>query len=312
MKYYPGDIFVNKKLHEARSVLLFGPEEGVKVFLADTLKKLWQRQGLTLKTINQTDLKKGNVTLMSGPSLFGGEEAYVIHGVTNTLAKDDTITGPMAPRSILVAGSLKTTDALTKLYVGNNQFAAVGCYENDTKFLQAFLMHGLKKPWNKTLVAQYVLQQTTNLHIIRSLLKLLNELPDDCIMPQVQTFIDEYLASDVDTNFFNFVYQHLGSNTAPRKLGKFESYFHTQGIQALRQLKYLFMGLLKKKLGVKQKGLFVPFAYAKRVDSYLGATSIEKLNQQLTLLDQAEAHIKTTLQKVPGQVVAQAVVSVLG
>jgi len=130
----PGDIAAKS----ARSVLLFGPDQGGIFEFARLAAGNGDRERIDARSMNAAAIKS---SLGSG-SLFGGATTVVIDGVADTDTKtiEEILAAPFADdaRLILTGGDLKPASRLRKLYQGRKDCVSAPLYTLRPNELQIY------------------------------------------------------------------------------------------------------------------------------------------------------------------------------
>lgn len=142
MKWKESDF--NSGIANINSVLIYGPDAGLVDELCDkAIEKLEiEKDNLLVLDANELRDKQDAVFAEScSPSMFGGRKAVIISGAGDSDSKiiSDLVTSSSLCATVIVtAGDLRPA-SLRKLYEEGTNIAAIACYSDDTKTLEALI-----------------------------------------------------------------------------------------------------------------------------------------------------------------------------
>ena len=142
MKWKESDF--NSGITNINAVLIYGPDAGLVDELCDkAIEKLEiEKDNLLVLDANELRDKQDAVFAEScSPSMFGGRKAVIISGASDSDSKiiSDLVTSSSLCASIIVtAGDLRPA-SLRKLFEDGSNIAAIACYSDDTKTLEALI-----------------------------------------------------------------------------------------------------------------------------------------------------------------------------
>ena len=134
----------NSGIININAVLIYGPDAGLVDELCDkAIEKLEiEKDNLLVLDANELRDKQDAVFAEScSPSMFGGRKAVIISGASDTDSKiiSDLVTSSSLCATIIVtAGDLRPA-SLRKLFEDGANIAAIACYSDDTKTLEALI-----------------------------------------------------------------------------------------------------------------------------------------------------------------------------
>jgi len=142
MKWKESDF--NTGIMNINAVLIYGPDAGLVDELCDkAIEKLEiEKDNLLVLDANELRDKQDAVFAEScSPSMFGGRKAVIISGAGDSDTKiiSDLVTSQSLCATVVVtAGDLRPA-SLRKLFEDGSDIAAVACYSDDTKTLEALI-----------------------------------------------------------------------------------------------------------------------------------------------------------------------------
>ena len=142
MKWKESDF--NSGISNINAVLIYGPDAGLVDELCDkAIEKLEIDKDnlLALDADNLRDKQDAVFAESCSPSMFGGRKAVIISGAGDSDTKiisDLVLSSSLCATVIVCAGDLRT-GALRKLFEDGKNIAAVACYTDDTKTLEALI-----------------------------------------------------------------------------------------------------------------------------------------------------------------------------
>jgi len=142
MKWKESDF--NSGIANINAVLIYGPDAGLVDELCDkAIEKLEiEKDNLLVLDANELRDKQDAVFAEScSPSMFGGRKAVIISGAGDSDSKiiSDLVTSSSLCATVIVtAGDLRPA-SLRKLFEDGTNVAAIACYSDDTKTLEALI-----------------------------------------------------------------------------------------------------------------------------------------------------------------------------
>ncbi len=142
MKWKESDF--NSGIANINAVLIYGPDAGLVDELSDkAIEKLEiEKDNLLVLDANELRDKQDAVFAEScSPSMFGGRKAVIISGAGDSDTKiiSDLVTSSSLCATVIVtAGDLRPA-SLRKLFEEGTNIAAIACYSDDTKTLEALI-----------------------------------------------------------------------------------------------------------------------------------------------------------------------------
>ena len=142
MKWKESDF--NSGITNINAVLIYGPDAGLVDELCDkAIEKLEiEKDNLLVLDANELRDKQDAVFAEScSPSMFGGRKAVIISGAGDSDSKiiSDLVTSSSLCATVIVtAGDLRPA-SLRKLFEEGSNIAAIACYSDDTKTLEALI-----------------------------------------------------------------------------------------------------------------------------------------------------------------------------
>jgi DNA polymerase-3 subunit delta len=142
MKWKESDF--NSGIANINAVLIYGPDAGLVDELCDkAIEKLEiEKDNLLVLDANELRDKQDAVFAEScSPSMFGGRKAVIISGAGDSDSKiiSDLVTSSSLCATVIVtAGDLRPA-SLRKLFEEGSNIAAIACYSDDTKTLEALI-----------------------------------------------------------------------------------------------------------------------------------------------------------------------------
>ena len=134
----------NSGIENINAVLIYGPDAGLVDELCDkAIEKLEvEKDNLLVLDANELRDKQDAVFAEScSPSMFGGRKAVIISGAGDSDSKiiSDLVTSQSLCATVIVtAGDLRPA-SLRKLFEEGSNIAAIACYSDDTKTLEALI-----------------------------------------------------------------------------------------------------------------------------------------------------------------------------
>ena len=156
MKWKESDF--NSGILNINAVLIYGPDAGlVDEFCDKALEKL-EIEKDNLLALDANELRDKQDALFAescSPSMFGGRKAVIISGAGDSDTKiiSELVTSSSLCATIIVTGGDLRTGSLRKLFEDGNNIAALACYTDDAKTLEALI--------HKELSAQAGIRQVT-------------------------------------------------------------------------------------------------------------------------------------------------------
>lgn len=138
------EIDFNNGIANINAVLIYGPDAGLVDELCDkALRKLdIEKDNLLAIDANELRDKQDAVFAEScSPSMFGGRKVVIISGAGNDdteIISDLVTSSSLCATVIVTAGDLRV-GSLRKLFEENNSIAAIACYTDDSKTLEALI-----------------------------------------------------------------------------------------------------------------------------------------------------------------------------
>jgi len=156
MKWKESDF--NNGILNINAVLIYGPDAGLVDELCDKAIEKLEIEKDNLLAIDANELREKQDALFAeccSPSMFGGRKAAVIAGAGDSDTKilsDLVLSSALCATVIVTAGDLRV-GSLRKLFEDGNNIAAVACYTDDSKTLEALI--------HKELSSEAGIQQVT-------------------------------------------------------------------------------------------------------------------------------------------------------
>lgn len=157
MKWRESDF--NSGILNINAVLIYGPDAGLVDELCDKALEKLEIDKDNLLALDADDLRDKQDAVFAescSPSMFGGRKAVLISGAGDGDTKiiSELVTSTSLCATIIVtAGDLRVGGSLRKLFEDGKNIAAVACYTDDTKTLEALI--------HKELSAQAGIRQVT-------------------------------------------------------------------------------------------------------------------------------------------------------
>ena len=143
MKWKESDF--NSGIININAVLIYGPDAGLVDELCDKAIEKLEIEKDNLLVLDADELRDKQDAVFAescSPSMFGGRKAVIISGAGDSDSKiiSDLVTSPSLCATVIVtAGDLRPT-SLRKLFEdAKTDIAAVACYSDDTKTLEALI-----------------------------------------------------------------------------------------------------------------------------------------------------------------------------
>ena len=142
MKWKESDF--NSGITNINAVLIYGPDAGLVDELCDKAIEKLEIEKDNLLVLDAHELRDKQDSVFaesSSPSMFGGRKAVIISGASDSDSKiiSDLVTSSSLCASIIVtAGDLRPA-SLRKLFEDGSNIAAIACYSDDTKTLEALI-----------------------------------------------------------------------------------------------------------------------------------------------------------------------------
>ena len=142
MKWKESDF--NNGILKIKSVLIYGPDAGLVDELCDKAIDKLEIEKDNLLAIDANELREKQDALFAescSPSMFGGQKAVIIAGAGDSDTKiiSDLVTSSsLCATVIITAGDLRV-GSLRKLFEDGKDIAAIACYADDTKTLEALI-----------------------------------------------------------------------------------------------------------------------------------------------------------------------------
>lgn len=197
--------FLQKSARHYRIFLVYGPDRGLVSERADQIAKatgVSLDDGFALVRLDASDVQGQPGRLLdevNALGLFGGEKLVWIKGAANEkalvegfqiLAKDP----PDGSYLLVEAGDLKKTGALRKVAESERTIAAIACYQDDARALNALIDHELSAAQLRiTPAARELLLNSIGGDRIASR----NELQKLLLYCMHETLIDEHHVADI-------------------------------------------------------------------------------------------------------------------
>ena len=156
MKWKEADF--NSGILKIKSVLIYGPDAGLVDELCDKAIDKLEIEKDNLLAIDANELREKQDALFAescSPSMFGGRKAVMIAGAGDSDTKiiSDLVTSSALCASVIVTAGDLRVGSLRKLFEEGNNIAALACYTDDNKTLEALI--------HKELSAEAGIQQVT-------------------------------------------------------------------------------------------------------------------------------------------------------
>lgn len=142
MKWKESDF--NNGISNINAVLIYGPDAGLVDELCDKAIEKLDIEKDNLLAIDANELRDKQDALFAescSPSMFGGRKAVIIAGAGDSDTKilsDLVNSSSLCATVIVTAGDLRV-GSLRKLFEDGNNIAAVACYTDDSKTLEALI-----------------------------------------------------------------------------------------------------------------------------------------------------------------------------
>ena len=156
MKWRESDF--NSGISNINAVLIYGPDAGLVDELCDKAIEKLEIDRDNLLAVSANDLREKQDAIFAescSPSMFGGRKAVIISdaGDSDTKIISELVTSSsLCSTVIITAGDLRA-GSLRKLFEDGQNIAAIACYADDTKTLEALI--------HKELSAQAGIRQVT-------------------------------------------------------------------------------------------------------------------------------------------------------
>ena len=142
MKWKESDF--NAEIGNINAVLIYGPDAGLVDELCDkAIEKLdIEKDNLLAVDANELRDKQDAIFAEScSPSMFGGRKAVIISGAGDSDSKiiADLVTSQSLCATIIVTAGDLRIGSLRKLFEEGKNIAAIACYTDDTKTLEALI-----------------------------------------------------------------------------------------------------------------------------------------------------------------------------
>lgn len=142
MKWKESDF--NSGISNINAVLIYGPDAGLVDELCDKALEKLEIEKDNLLAVDADELREKQDAIFAescSPSMFGGRKAVIISGASDGDTKiiSDLVTSASLCATVIVtAGDLRPA-SLRKLFEEGNNIAAIACYSDDTKTLEALI-----------------------------------------------------------------------------------------------------------------------------------------------------------------------------
>lgn len=311
MKYYPNniDLVISKiKSGEVRSVLLFGPDQGM-------VSEFCKRIGKELKSeITNFELKQGSdlLSALNNLSLFAKRE--IIKLEIKSIKLDDDLKNTLLNKNLnfplLFAHELDSSNQIRKLYEGENNLAVIACYPDDERSIRQIIVSKFRAE-NKQIASEALDYLVMNLSGDRML--VLNELDklllyclespkielEDCV-----NSISSNLLSNPDLLCIAFAEKN-GKNYLKELDQLIEN--AVSEVWIIRALARYYLNLLSVKLyeqggiaianGVKLLRPPIFFKYSQKFTEIASKLSLKEINLAIENLTKAEIDLKEAKDK---------------
>ena len=142
MKWKESDF--NSGVANINAVLIYGQDAGLVDELCDkAIEKLEIEKGnlLALDADELRDKQDAVFAESFSPSMFGGRKAVVISGAGDSDTKiiSELVTSSSLCATVIVTAGDLRVGSLRKLFEENNSIAAIACYTDDSKTLEALI-----------------------------------------------------------------------------------------------------------------------------------------------------------------------------
>ncbi|MBR3511284.1 MAG: DNA polymerase III subunit delta [Alphaproteobacteria bacterium] len=134
----------NSEISKINAVLIYGPDAGLVDELCDKAIEKLEIEKDNLLAIDANELKEKQDAVFAescSPSMFGGKKAVIISGAGDSDTKiltDLVNSSALCATIIVTAGDLRV-GSLRKLFEDGKDIAAIACYTDDTKTLEALI-----------------------------------------------------------------------------------------------------------------------------------------------------------------------------
>lgn len=142
MKWKESDF--NSGILKINAVLIYGPDAGLVDELCDKAIEKLEIEKDNLLVLDANELREKQDALFAescSPSMFGGRKAVIISGAGDgdtKIISDLVLSSSLCATVIITAGDLRV-GSLRKLFEDDSRLAAVACYTDDTKTLEALI-----------------------------------------------------------------------------------------------------------------------------------------------------------------------------
>ncbi len=130
---------------DINAVLIYGPDAGLVDELCDKALEKLEIEKDNLLALDADDLRDKQDAVFAescSPSMFGGRKAVIISGAGDSDTKiiSELVTSTSLCATIIVtAGDLRAGSDLRKLFENGKNIAAIACYTDDAKTLEALI-----------------------------------------------------------------------------------------------------------------------------------------------------------------------------
>ncbi len=142
MKWKESDF--NNGISNINAVLIYGPDAGLVDELCDKAIDKLEIEKDNLLAIDANELREKQDALFAescSPSMFGGRKAVIIAGAgdSDTKILTDLVTSSSLCATVIVTAGDLRVGSLRKLFEDGNNIAAIACYTDDNKTLEALI-----------------------------------------------------------------------------------------------------------------------------------------------------------------------------
>lgn len=142
MKWKESDF--NNGIANINAVLIYGQDAGLVDELCDKALEKLEIEKDNLLAIDANELREKQDALFAescSPSMFGGRKAVIISGAGDSDAKilSDLVTSPSLCATIIITAGDLRVGGLRKLFEDGQNIAAIACYTDDSKTLEALI-----------------------------------------------------------------------------------------------------------------------------------------------------------------------------
>ena len=142
MKWKESDF--NNGISNINAVLIYGQDAGLVDELCDKALEKLEIEKDNLLAIDANELREKQDALFAescSPSMFGGRKAVIIAGAgdSDTKILSDLVTSSSLCATVIVTAGDLRVGSLRKLFEDGNNIAAIACYTDDSKTLEALI-----------------------------------------------------------------------------------------------------------------------------------------------------------------------------